>query len=170
MVCFPGRCTKEYSIAAVYNGQHSRDDDLARTVQSVVEEVKELAKARRDQCVPTPMDVSAVAGGEAAQSIEEQRGDEEYWPQQDDWQDVEVQACTKGRAKVRRAKERQRPASTAVAPDTLRGNAPRARERGNPILDCQVQIHGVHFAAVEKGDTLLPLLREPVSGVAAWTT
>ena len=57
-----------------------RDDDLKRTVQSVMEEVKELAKARRDQCTPTPMDVSAIAGGDRVQQVDDERGDEEYWP------------------------------------------------------------------------------------------
>ena len=32
-----------------------RDDDVTRTEQSVIEEAQELAKARRDQCVPTPI-------------------------------------------------------------------------------------------------------------------
>ena len=72
-----------------------REEDVTRTVQSVIEEVKELAKARRDQCVPTPMDISVVAGGDTtgAQPI---GGDEDDWLQQDGWQEADVQAVYKG--------------------------------------------------------------------------
>ena len=38
-----------------------RETDVANTVQSVLEEVKEIAKSRREQCVPSPMGISEVA-------------------------------------------------------------------------------------------------------------
>ena len=74
-----------------------RDDDVTRTVQSVIKEFKELAKARGDQCVPTPMDVSAVAGDDTADA--HPSGGEDDWFQHDDWQDIEVQAVYKGAGK-----------------------------------------------------------------------
>ena len=37
-----------------------KDDDVARTVVAVLEEVKELAKSRREQLIPVPMDISHV--------------------------------------------------------------------------------------------------------------
>ena len=35
-----------------------KDEDVARTVVAVLEEVKELAKSRREQIIPVPMDIS----------------------------------------------------------------------------------------------------------------
>ena len=37
------------------------EHSVTRTVVAVLEEVKELAKSRREQLVPVPMDISSVA-------------------------------------------------------------------------------------------------------------
>ena len=78
-----------------------RETDVATTVQSVLEEVKEIAKSRREQCVPSPMDISEVVGCPAwvMDDGQEAPADPDEWGPHGSWAEMDVQAIYKGSSK-----------------------------------------------------------------------
>ena len=72
---------------------HINDDEVARTFRAIVDEAKDIAKSRREQCVPSPMDISEVhqeALNPSGGSLEDE------W---DEWQDYNVNAIWYGASK-----------------------------------------------------------------------
>ena len=67
-----------------------RDDEIDKKVKSIVEDVKNVAKTRRDQATPAPIDVGAVS---AEGAVEAGHGEEE---QGDGWPEYEINAIGKG--------------------------------------------------------------------------
>ena len=78
-----------------------RETDVSNTVLSVLEEVKEIAKSRREQCVPFPMEISEVAGYPvwAMGDGNEAPTDHDEWWQPKSWDEADVQAIYKGSSK-----------------------------------------------------------------------
>ena len=64
-----------------------REEDVSRTVAVVLEEVKDIAKARREQIIPMPMDISQVADDPNANTKirNDWGGDVDEWAGFDEW-------------------------------------------------------------------------------------
>ena len=67
-----------------------KEDDVSRTVLAVLEELKEIAEARREQVVPTPMDICHVADDPNAGTkihAHDWGGDGDDWAGIGEWND-----------------------------------------------------------------------------------
>ena len=82
------RCRTQWS--------HLKDEEVAKTFRSIVDEAKDIAKSRREQCLPSPMDISEIH-----QCAEEAAADD--WRTQggspNDWAEHEVNAIWSGKGK-----------------------------------------------------------------------
>ena len=85
-----------------------KEEDVAKAVRSSTLEAKELAKSRREQGVPIPMDISEIGQGPAEPGVEARGGNydwrEDEWATEEEWKEYEVDTIGKGFAKGSKGK------------------------------------------------------------------
>ena len=115
-----------------------REEDVSRTVLAVLEEVKEIAKARREQVIPTPMDISRVADDPNAGTknhVRDWGGDADDWAgfgEWNEWRDGEasVNMIGKGAGKNGKGKGKGTMCYTCGMVGHLSWECPKGKSRG----------------------------------------